>query len=134
MKKIACYAAPFLFLALLGCNSPEIGAVTGELKSAAKTAANDAMAEAGLAPGGLMTTQNACLIAGQSEVFCGCLSTELGPKLDASHIEGLTQAIVTSASGDAAAAVKDASNVDPTTRAALVKCGTRAAISGAIGQ
>ena len=134
MKKIACYAAPFLFLALLGCNSPEIGAVTGELKSAAKAAAGEAMAEAGLAPGGLMTTQNACLMAGQSEVFCGCLSAELGPELDASHIQGLTEALATSAGGDAAAAVKDASNVDPTTRAALVKCGTRAAISGAIGQ
>ena len=134
MKKIAYYAAPFLFLALLGCNSPEIGAVTGELKSAAKAAAGDAMAEAGLAPGGLMTTQNACLMAGQSEVFCGCLSAELGPELDASHIQGLTEALATSAGGDAAAAVKDASNVDPTTRAALVKCGTRAAISGAIGQ
>jgi hypothetical protein len=134
MKKLALIATPFLFLALAACGSPEVGAVTSELKAAAKTAAGDAMAEAGLAAGGLMTTQNACLLAGQSEVFCGCLSTELGNKLDASHIESLTTALKTGLGGDLKGALKDANNIDPDTRAALTKCGTRAAISGAIGQ
>jgi hypothetical protein len=134
MKKIALYAAPFMFLALAACGSPEVGAVTSELKTAAKAAAGEAMTEAGLAAGGLMTTQNACLLAGQSEVFCGCLSTELGNELDASHIEGLTTALKTGLGGDLKGALKDAGAIDPETRAALTKCGTRAAISGAIGQ
>jgi hypothetical protein len=134
MKKLALLVAPFLFVALAACGSPEVGAVTSEIKTAAKAAAGDAMSEAGLAAGGLMTTQNVCLLAGQSEVLCGCLSTELGSKLDASHIEGLTTALKSSLSGDIGGALKDASSIDPATRAALTKCGTRAAISGAIGQ
>lgn len=134
MKNFALITAPLLFLAVMGCNSPEAGAVAGELKTAAKAAASDAMSEAGLAAGGLMTTQNACLLAGQSEVFCGCLSTELGSKLDASHIEGLTTALNTSLTGDIGGALKDASSIDPATRTALTKCGTRAAIAGAVGQ
>jgi hypothetical protein len=134
MKKFSAFAAPFMFLALVACGSPEVGAVTSELKAAAKSAASDAMAEAGLAAGGLMTTQNACLLAGQSEVFCGCLSTELGNELDASHIEGLTTALKASLGGDIKGAVKEAGGIDPETRTALAKCGARAAISGAIGQ
>jgi hypothetical protein len=121
-------------LALTACGSPEVGAATSELKSAAKSAASDAMAEAGLAAGGLLTTQNACLLAGQSEVFCGCLGAELGNKLDAKHIEGLTPAIKASLSGDIQGALKEAGGIDPDTRAALAKCGTRAAIAGAVGQ
>jgi hypothetical protein len=134
MKKLILIATPFWLFLLTACGSPEVGAVTSELKSAAKAAASDAMSEAGLAAGGLMTTQNACLLAGQSEVFCGCLSTELGDKLDASHIDGLTTALKTGLGGDIKGALKDASTIDPDTRAALTKCGTRAAISGAIGQ
>jgi hypothetical protein len=134
MKNLTRVVAPFLILALAACGSPEVGAVTSELKSVAKSAAGDAMAEAGLAAGGLMTTQNACLLAGQSEIFCGCISTELGEKLDTSHIEGLTKALQASLSGDIGGALKDASSIDPDTRAALTKCGTRAAISGAMGQ
>jgi hypothetical protein len=134
MKNLIRVAAPLFILALAACGSPEVGAVTSELKSVAKSAAGDAMAEAGLAAGDLMTTQNACLLAGQSEVFCGCISNELGNKLDASHIEGLTKALQASLSGDISGALKDASSIDPNTRAALTKCGTRAAISGAMGQ
>jgi hypothetical protein len=121
-------------LLLAGCGSPEIGAVKSEAKSAAKTAVDTAVADLGLAPGGLLTTQNACLLAGQSEVFCGCLATELGPDLDATHIEALSGAIKTGLSGDLKGAVADATNIDPETRAALAKCGTRAALSGAMGQ
>jgi hypothetical protein len=121
-------------LALTACNSPEVGAASGELKAAAKSAASDAMAEAGLAAGGLVTTQNACLLAGQSDVFCGCIAGELGNKLDADHIANLTPAIKASLEGDIQGALKEAGNIDPDTRAALVKCGTRAAIAGAVGQ
>jgi hypothetical protein len=125
---------PLAILALVGCESPEVGAATSEIKTAAKAVAQDALGEVGGAAGNLLTTQNACLVAGQSEVFCGCLADELGNQLDASHIEGLTTALKTSLGGDIKGALKDAANIDPQTRAALAKCGTRAAIAGAVGQ
>jgi hypothetical protein len=130
MKKSLRYLAPLALMALIGCNSPEVGAATSELKSAAKAAMKEATGVAG----GLMTTTNACLIAGQSEALCGCLGTELGEELDAKHIEGLTTSLKTGLGGDLKGALKDAGAIDPDTRAALTKCGTRAAISGAIGQ
>jgi hypothetical protein len=126
--------APLAFLALVGCNSPEVGAATGELKSAAKAAAGDVIKEATGVAGGLVTTTNACLLAGQSEALCGCLGSELGQELDAKHIEGLSGALKAGLGGDVDAAIKEASNIDPETRAALAKCGTRAAIAGAVGQ
>jgi hypothetical protein len=134
MKKIPLFAVPFALLALSACGSPEIGAATSEIKSAAKSVAGEAIAEAGLAPGGLLTTQNACLLAGQSDVFCGCLATELGNKLDADHVAGLAPAIKASLEGDLGAAAKEAATINPQTRTALAKCGTRAAIAGAVGQ
>jgi hypothetical protein len=134
MKKITLFAIPIIAMALSACGSPELGAATSEIKSAAKSVAGDAIAEAGLAPCGLLTTQNACLLAGQSEVFCGCLSTELGNKLDADHVAGLAPAIKASLEGDLSAAAKEAGAINPETRAALAKCGTRAAIAGAVGQ
>lgn len=134
MKKVSTYLAPLAFLALIGCNSPEVGAAAGELKSVAKAAAGDAIKEASGMAGGLMTTKNACLLAGQSEVFCGCLGTELGQTLDAKHLEGLSGALKAGLGGDVDGALKEATNIDPDTRAALAKCGTRAAIAGAVGQ
>jgi hypothetical protein len=134
MKKLFLLPMSLAFFALAACDGPEVGAATSEIKSAAKAAASDALSEAGFAAGSLMTTQNACLLTGQSQELCGCLSTELGNELDASHIEGLTQAIKTSLGGDIGGALKDASAIDPKTRAALAKCGTRAAIAGAVGQ
>ncbi len=134
MKKLALYAAPFLFLALTACNSPEVGAAASELGSVAKAAAGDAIKEATGVAGGLMTTTNACMLAGQSEAFCGCLGTELGQQLDTKHIEGLTGALKAGIGGDVDGAIKEASTIDPETRSALAKCGTRAAIAGAVGQ
>ena len=134
MRNFLRAASPCFFLALIACGSPEVGAATSELKSAAKAAAGDAFAELGVAGGNLLTTQNACLLAGQSEAFCGCISTELGNTFDKSHIEGLVPALKASLGGDIAGAAKEAGSIDPKTRAALVTCGTRAAISGAIGQ
>jgi hypothetical protein len=130
MKKSLRYLAPLALMALIGCNSPEVGAATSELKSAAKAAVKEATGVAG----GLMTTTNACLMAGQSEALCGCLGTELGQELDAKHIEGLSGALKAGLGGDVDAAIKEATNIDPETRAALAKCGTRAAIAGAVGQ
>jgi hypothetical protein len=134
MKTLIHLFASVALIGLAACDSPEMDAATSEAKSAAKSIVSEAVGDIGLAPGGLLTTQNACLLAGQSEVFCGCLSTELGPNLDASHIQGLTQALKTGLSGDLKGAVAGATDIDPQTRTAIAKCGTRAAISGAIGQ
>lgn len=134
MKKIALYIIASSALLVSACGNAEIGAVTGELKSAAQTAVGEAKAEMGLAPGGLLTTQNACLLAGQSEIFCGCLSTELGPELDASHAEGMGAALKATLGGDFQGALAQATTMNPETRTAIAKCGTRAAVAGAIGQ
>ena len=104
------------------------------VKSAAKTATGDIVQEATAAAGGLMSTTNACLLAGQSQAFCGCLGTEMGQTLDAKHIEGLTGAVKAGLSGDVDAALKEAKEIDPETRKALTTCAARAAISGVVGQ
>jgi hypothetical protein len=136
MKNAFASPSPFLplaFFALSACGSPEIGAATSELKTVAKGAVGDVMSEAGLSAGGLLTTENACLLAGQSQALCGCLSTELGSEIDQTHIDGLTQGLKSSLGGDIKGALKGASSIDPETRTALTKCGARAAIAGAIG-
>ncbi len=134
MINIRTLSACVFVLTLAGCNSPEVGAAASELKTAAKSAAGDAFKEASSVAGGLMTTRNACLMAGQSEVFCGCLNEELGEKLDPSHVSGLTEALKASLGGDIEGALKEASSIDPQTRSALATCTTRAAIAGAVGQ
>jgi hypothetical protein len=134
MKKPMRLLIPCFLFTLAACGSPEVGAAAQELKNAAKAAAGDAMAEAGFAAGGILTTQNACLLAGQSEAFCGCISTQLGNTLDERHLASLAPALKASLSGDVTSALKEASNIDPETRTALATCGTRAAIAGAIGQ
>jgi hypothetical protein len=134
MTKIRILSTCLIFIALAACNSPEVGAAASELKTAAKSAAGDAFKEASSVAGGLMTTGNACLLAGQSEVFCGCLNNELGEKLEPSHIGGLTEALKITLTGDIDAALKEASTIDPQTRSALATCTMRAAIAGAVGQ
>lgn len=134
MKQLLSMSTAIFFLSIVGCGNPEVSAVTDEIKTVAQSTTSDAISEAGLAAGGPLTTQNACLLAGQSEALCSCLSTELGSQLDTNHIEGLTAAVKSSLSGDVGAALKNAGAIDPQTRSALAKCGTRAAISGAMGQ
>jgi hypothetical protein len=133
MKTLKPFVILVCFLGLSACGSPEVGAAKDELKSAAKAAVGDAVGEASAMAAGLLDTKNACLVAGQSEAFCGCLSTELGPNLDDTHMATLKEALKTGLKGDIGEALKGASNVDPETRSALAKCGTRAAISGAMG-
>lgn len=138
MQKILLISPWIVFLFIAGCGSPELSAVSNEIettaKSATKSATRDALSEVGLPAGDLLTTRNACLLAGQSETLCGCLSTELGSQLDAKNIQGLMAAVKSSLGGDVSAALKSTVAIGPQTRAALAKCGTRAAISGALGQ
>jgi hypothetical protein len=74
-------------------------------------------------------TKTACTLAGQNEQFCGCVQTELGPKLTQEHMDAAASVIKSSIGGDVGKAAEAATNIDPKTREALTKC----AVQGAIG-
>lgn len=84
---------------------------------------------------GAVDTRTACMLAGQSEAFCGCVQERLGPEITREHLDALTGVARRTVEGEAIeTAAQEAQNVDPTTRDALVQCATRAAVQGAIGQ
>ena len=99
-----------------------------DLKSSAVSVAGDAAK----AVGEVLDTKVVCQLAGQSESFCGCLQTELGPKLKAEHIDAVTAIVKTSIDGSIQSAVETATSLDPKTRKGLVSCAAKAAISDAI--
>jgi hypothetical protein len=72
-------------LALSGCGQDpsETAATMKELKSSAVSVAGDAAK----AVGEVLDTKLVCQLAGQSESFCGCLQTELGPKLKGNSLK-----------------------------------------------
>ena len=83
---------------------------------------------------GTVDTQTACVLAGQSEAFCGCVAERLGPDLTSEHVEALRLAVAASVSGQGFEASGEGSEpIDAATRQALVQCATRAAIDGAVG-
>jgi hypothetical protein len=73
------------------------------------------------------------MLAGQSAAFCGCLQTELGPRIEPAHIDALTSVIAASVKGDLAAGVQSATP-EPATRQALTQCAVRAAVAGAVSE
>lgn len=99
-----------------------------ELKSSAVSVAGDAAK----AVGEVLDTKLVCQLAGQSESFCGCLQSELGPKLKAEHIDAVTAIVKTSIDGSIQSAVQTATSLDPKARNGLVSCAAKAAISDAI--
>ena len=117
-------------LALSGCGQApnETAATIKELKSSAVDVAGDAAK----AVGEVLDTKLVCQLAGQSESFCGCLQSELGPKLKAEHIDAVTAIVKTSIDGSIQSAVQTATSLDPKTRSGLVSCAAKAAISDAI--
>mgnify|MGYP000225485672 CR=1 FL=1 len=86
----------------------------------------------------VLDTRSACLLAGQSVSFCGCLSERLGPDLTAEHVEVLTDMVRASVSSESpGAAAESADGVHPQSleaqgREAIVACAARAAIEGAV--
>ncbi len=80
-------------------------------------------------------TRTACVIAGQSEAFCGCVQERLGARITREHVEDIT-GVVTSAvqSGSIEGAARSASDIDPTTRDALIQCAANTAVQGMIGE
>jgi predicted small secreted protein len=126
---VSILAAASLVLSACGPSATESGAVVQDVKAAAVGAAGSAAK----AVGEVIDTKVACQIAGQSEVFCGCLQKELGPQLKAEHIDAFTAIVKASIDGSIGAAVKTATSIDPETRDGLVACAARSAISEAIG-
>lgn len=83
---------------------------------------------------GAVDTRTACMLAGQSEAFCGCVQEHLGPQITEEHVTAITTVARETLEGRSVeAAAESASNIDSTTRDALVQCATHAAIQGAIG-
>jgi hypothetical protein len=130
MKKLLL---PLILAATLGlsaCGQPtsELGEAVKDVKTAAVGVAGDAAK----AVGDVIDTKMACQLAGQSEAFCGCLQTELGPKLKAEHIDAVTAIVKTSIDGSIQSAVKTATSLEPKTRNGLLTCAAKGALSDAI--
>lgn len=84
---------------------------------------------------GAVDTRTACMLAGQSEAFCGCVQERLGSEITQEHLDAITGvAQRTVEGGSLETAAEEAQNVDPTTREALVQCATQAAVQGVIGE
>jgi len=80
-------------------------------------------------------TRTACVLAGQSEAFCGCVQERLGARITPEHVEDIT-GVVTEAvqSGSIEGAARSAENIDPVTRDALIQCATSSAVQGMLGE
>jgi len=87
------------------------------------------------AASGAVDTRTACVLAGQSEAFCGCVQERLGARITREHLEDVT-GVVTEAvrSGSIEGAARGASNIDPATRDALIQCATTSAVQGMLGE
>ena len=83
---------------------------------------------------GAVDTRTACMLAGQSEAFCGCVQERLGAEITEEHVAAITGVVRETVEGASVeSAAETATNIEPTTRDALVQCATHAAIQGAIG-
>lgn len=94
-----------------------------------KAAATDAAAGAAKVAAQFVDTRTACLATGQNDAFCGCLSTRLGERLQPEQIDALAGVIRDGLTNGMQAAAERATNIDPTTRDAVVSC----AATGAVG-
>lgn len=87
------------------------------------------------AASGAVDTKTACMLAGQTEAFCGCVKDSLGSRITGEHLDALKTVFSESLSGEGlSAAIEKASSVDAPTREALVQCATAAAIEGALAE
>lgn len=131
MKNLSFSLVVVALFALAACGppSPETASSLKELRTAAVGVAGDAAK----AVGGVLDTNLACQLAGQSPAFCTCLQTELGPTLKPEHIDAVTAIVKSSIDGSIQSAVKTATSLDPKTRNGLVTCAAKAAVSEAIG-
>jgi hypothetical protein len=124
MRILAAFAA----LALLSaCDVPNLE----EAQQHAENIGGQAMDAAR----GAVDTRTACVLAGQSEAFCGCVQERLGSEITEEHLTAITTVVRDTIQGASVeAAAESASNIEPATRDALVQCATHAAVQGAIGE
>lgn len=117
-------------LALLAaCDVPDVEQIQQQ--------ASDIGGQAIEAARGAVDTRTACVLAGQSEAFCGCVQERLGPEITQEHLDAITGVARRTVEGEGEGletAAEEAQNVDPTTRDALVQCATQAAVQGVIGE
>jgi hypothetical protein len=129
MKPLKVLFASVTLVALAAC---------GDLSSDLENAKQEAAAigrEALEVAGGEVDTRSACMLAGQSEAFCGCLSERLGPEITAEQIGVVTDTVRATLSGETIATSEtDPTDISASTRQAVVQCATRAAIDGAVGE
>ncbi len=113
-------------LALAACGEPPAAV------EEAKTGAIDFAQEAAKAAARAVDTRTACVLAGQSDAFCGCVQERLGPNLSEAHVDALATVLRRAIGGEGVqAAAERAETLDPRTRDALVQCATTAAVQGA---
>lgn len=123
MRTFAAFAA---LIMLSACDASNLEQAGQDLASIGGQAIESAS--------GVVDTRTACMLAGQSETFCGCVQDRLGARITAEQVEDVTS-VVTEAvqSGSIEGAAQSAQNIDPTTREALLQCTTHAAVQGALG-
>lgn len=123
--RMCLFIAPALTLAACGEINTEI--------DRAKQSAIEAGQDVFNAGAGVLDTRTACMLAGQSEAFCGCLSERLGADFRPEHVEALSAAVRATLEGQAPETASQATEgIDAATREALVQCATDVAIEGAV--
>ena len=129
MKILRALFSSIAIIALAAC---------GDLSSDLENATQEAVAigrEALEVAGGEVDTRTACMLAGQSEAFCGCLSERLGAEITPEQIGAVTDVWGATVNGETNASGENAPTAtDASTRQAIVECATRAAIDGALSE
>jgi hypothetical protein len=83
----------------------------------------------------VLDTRSACVLAGQSASFCGCLAKEIGPDITSENVQALTEMVrATVSGGDVNKAAEGAGGVDAQSQAAILECATRAAVEDTISE
>ena len=143
LKSPARLTTAFLIVAsfsLVGCGQGETPS-----QSEAKALAQDAlqalspiMKDAAAVAGEVMDTRLMCQLAGQSAAFCGCLQSELGPKIAPEHVMALTSILEASLDGSIQSALTQETSentpvLDSETQKGLLVCAARGAVVEALG-
>jgi hypothetical protein len=111
----------FAFAALVSLSACGEAGFDAAVKDLAKGASE--------AASGLVTTQTACTLAGQSEAFCGCLQSEIGAELKPGHVEALTTVLRQAVGGDVTQIAQNEPDIAPQTREAIGKCAVQSVVS-----
>jgi hypothetical protein len=142
LKTPARITTAFLILAslsLAGCGQSEAPSQSDAkaLAQEALQAVSPIMKDAASVAGEVMDTSLVCQLAGQSAAFCGCLQSELGPKLAPEHVAAVTSILKASLDGSIQSVLTtessgEASLLDSETQKGLLICAARGAAVEAI--